>query len=99
MKTSFTARHFNASQRLQNYAIEATSKLDKFFEGNIECNIVLEPHADNDNPQQAEIHLRLVGASLIATERAPSYEQAILKAVDNMKRQMIKHKKKHFDHA
>lgn len=99
MKTSITARHFTASQRLQEYAEEAISKLEKFYDGNMECDVIFEEDPDFDNPQKVELQLRVVKATLVATEKAPSYEQAINLAVENLKRQLLRHKKKNLSHA
>ncbi len=94
MKTTFTARHFNASERLQSYANEVVSKLEKYFDGMMEADIVLEPHESIEEPQQAEIHLHVAKAILVASEKAKTYEQALGLAVENLKRQLIKHKEK-----
>lgn len=94
MNTSFTARHFNASERLQAYCLDAASKLEKFYDGIIDCDIVVSPHPDHDSPQQVELTVKVAKTTLNATENAATYEQAILKAIDNMKRQLIKYKEK-----
>lgn len=99
MKTTITARHFTASPSLQDYARETLGKLEKFFDGRMECDLVLEEIKDHDEPQQAELIVRVAKATLTATEKAPTFEQSILKSVENMKRQLIKHKKKHFERA
>lgn len=94
MKVLFTARHFNASQRLQAYAEESVSKLGKYFEGIQEVNVVATPIESHDSPQQIEISIKIPGHTLIAKEATDSYENSISKAVDNLKRQLIKQKEK-----
>jgi putative sigma-54 modulation protein len=94
MKTTFTARHFHASERLQAYANESVEKLSKFFDGTMDADIVLEPNEDIENPQRATITLQVARAVLVASENAKTYEMALNASVDNLKRQLIKHKEK-----
>ena len=94
MKVLFTARHFTASQRFQDYSEESVSKLEKYFDAIHECNVIASPHESPETPQQIEISLKIPGTTLIVKEASDSYETAILKSVDNLKRQLIKHKEK-----
>ncbi len=94
MNTRFTARHFNASEDLKKSAIESAEKLTKFYDGIIDCDIILQPNEDPESPQSAEFNIKVAKDYLKATESAPTYEQAINKVVDNMKRQLIKYKNK-----
>ncbi len=94
MNTRFTARHFNASDQLQQHAIASAEKLQKFYDGIIDCEIVLQPNKDPELPQLAEFNIRVAKDHLKASEAAPTYEQAIGKVVDNMKRQLLKYKNK-----
>lgn len=96
MKTTFTARHFDASSDLHAYAEDAVQKLDQFYDRIITCDIVLEPTPDDENPQQAELNVKIPQTLINARERATSYEQAINQVVDNAARQLKKYKDKHF---
>ena len=94
MKTSFTARHFNASEDLKNYCLDSVEKLEQFFDRIMTCDIVLEPGPDEDNPQIAEINVKVPGSFFNASESAPSYEQAVSEVVDIISRQLKKYKAK-----
>jgi len=94
MKTSFTARHFNASEDLKNYCLGSVEKLEQFFDRIMTCDIVLEPGPDEDNPQTAEINVKVPGSFFNASESAPSYEQAVSEVVDIISRQLKKYKAK-----
>lgn len=96
MKTTFTARHFQASTDLHNYSIDALQKLDHFYDRITGCDIILEPTADDETPFQAEVNCQIPGTLLNAKEQAESYEQAVNKVVDNVSRQLKKYKNKHF---
>ena len=43
MTINFTARHFEASQQLKDYAFEAVNKLPQYFDRIVSCTIVLAP--------------------------------------------------------
>ncbi len=97
MNTRFTARHFNASPRLQEHALDAVTKLEKFYDGILDCDIVLQPHPDPVDSQRAELNVKVSKDLLTATENAPTYEQALSNAIDNMVRQLKKYKSKRFE--
>ena len=97
MKTTFTARHFDASQDLKKYSIDAVQKLDQFLDKIIVCDIILKPGQDDDNPYIAELNVKVPQKLINVSEEAPSYEQAINSAVDTAVRQIRKYKTKHFD--
>lgn len=96
MKTSFTARHFDASKDLHAYAEDAVQKLDQFYDRIVTCDIILEPTPEDENPCQAELNLKIPQKLLNARERAGSYEKAVNNVVENMSRQLKKYKNKHF---
>lgn len=94
MNTSFTARHFEASKRLHNHSVESVQKLTKFYDAILDCDIIMQPTKDHDEPQGAELTVKVKGDLLQASEKAPTYEQALNKAIDNMSRQLKKYKDK-----
>jgi putative sigma-54 modulation protein len=96
MNTSFTARHFSASERLKEYSLNAVKKLERFYDSIQDCDIVLSPVESHDSPQAAELTVKVTGNVLVASEAAATYEQAIGLAIDNMTRQLVKYKEKKF---
>jgi len=96
MNTTITARHFTASDRLQEFATESVEKLEKYYDGLIDCDIVFEPNESPEVPQKVELRVKFARTFLTASEAAETYEQAISKAVDNIRRQLIKYKEQHF---
>lgn len=96
MKTTFTARHFDASKDLHAYAEDSVQKLDQFYDRILNCDIVLQPVPDDENPNQAELNVKVPQKLLNAKEQASSYEQAINMVVDNITRQLKKYKNKRF---
>lgn len=98
MNVTFTARHFEASENLKNYAQESVQKLTQYFDRIVSCSIVLEPSASNKTPQKAEILVKIPNKVLTAEVSAEVYEKAISDAVDNMARQLKRYKEKKFAH-
>lgn len=98
MTVKFTARHFEASQQLKDYAHEAVEKLPHFFDRIVSCDIVLEPSASAKHPQKAEIHVKVPNKVLSAEERAEKYEKAISAAVESLSRQLKRYKQKKYAH-
>ncbi|MEX0844044.1 MAG: ribosome-associated translation inhibitor RaiA [Balneolaceae bacterium] len=94
MKTTFTARHFEASQDLQQYCRDSVEKLEQFYDRIVMCDIILEPTPSNETPQQAEIIVKVPRKILTAKESATSYEQAIHNAVELVSRQLKRYKEK-----
>jgi putative sigma-54 modulation protein len=97
MKTTFTARHFDASPDLKQYSLDAVQKLEQFLDKIIVCDVILQPGQDNDKPFRAELNVKVPKKLLNISEEAPSYEQAINGAVDTAVRQIRKYKTKHYD--
>lgn len=94
MKTTFTARHFDASQELHQYAEDTVQKLDQFYDRILTCDIILQPVPDDENPQQAELNVKVPQKLINAKEQASSYEQAINMVIENVIRQLKKYKSK-----
>ena len=98
MKTTFTARHFDADQTLKEYSLDAVEKLEQFFDKILVCDVMLRPGQSDENPCIAELNVKVPKQLLNVSEEAPSYEQAINTAVDTAVRQIRKYKTKHFEH-
>ncbi len=98
MNVTFTARHFEASQNLKNYAQDSVQKLTQYFDRIVSCSIVLAPNADNNAPQKAELIVKIPNKTLTAEVSAEVYEKAISEAVDNLSRQLKRYKEKKFAH-
>lgn len=94
MKTTFTARHFEASSDLQQYCVDSVQKLEQFYDRIVMCDIILQPTPSDENPQQAEVIVKVPRKVLTAKEAAATYEQAIHNAVEIVSRQLKRYKEK-----
>ncbi|SMO39144.1 ribosome hibernation-promoting factor, HPF/YfiA family [Gracilimonas mengyeensis] len=94
MKTTFTARHFEASTDLQNFCRDSVEKLEQFYDRIVMCDIILQPTPSDDNPQQAELIVKVPRKILTAKESGTTYEQAMHNAIDVITRQLKRYKQK-----
>jgi len=96
MRTSFTARHFKAPASLKTFADQEVQRLNKYYDGIMECEIVLDyvKQLHKRQTQIAEIILSVQGQKFSATEKSEDLRKSITLAVDKLERQLRKHKTK-----
>jgi len=94
MNITLTARKFSASEHLKLHTDKQVRKLEKYFDGILDCEVVLEESNSTQSPQSAELILKVPGSVLHASESALFYELAITAVVDTMKTQLLKYKSK-----
>ncbi|MFQ5825229.1 MAG: ribosome hibernation-promoting factor, HPF/YfiA family [bacterium] len=96
MRINFTARHFKASERLKEYAEKKVQRLKKYYDGIIDCEIIL----DYEKLKQiAEIAIKVFGQRLVAIEKSEDIYKSIDLAVDKLERQVKKFKEKLREHG
>lgn len=94
MDTRLTARHFNASTRLKEFALTRVEKLERFYDGITDARIVLAKNNASGGNKTAEITLNVRRQSLTAQGHAASYEEAIDRCVSRLRRQILRYKGK-----
>ncbi len=93
MRINFTARHYKSSPRLKEYAQNEVSRLEKFYDGIISCDIVLDYQKDI---QIAELNLTVYGQVLTVIEKSDDIYKSIDMAVQKMERKLKRYKEKKF---
>ncbi|MCS7081704.1 MAG: ribosome-associated translation inhibitor RaiA [Bacteroidetes bacterium] len=93
MKVYFTARHFKARPELQRYAEQAVTRLERLYNGIVDCNVVLEDEGAAHR-KRSEIWITVYDQILKATSRAPDFELAIDEAVEKLRRQLVRYKER-----
>lgn len=93
MRVTFTARHYKSSPRLKQYAEEEVKRLERFYDGIISCEIVLDYQKDI---QIAELNVSVHGQMLTVIEKSEDIYKSIDLAVDKMERQLKRYKEKKF---
>ncbi len=91
MRITFTARHYKAPEDLKNFAIAEVQRLKKYYDGILECEIILDYEKQT---QIAEIILAVNGSRLAAREKSEQIRKSIRLATDKLERQLKKYKKK-----
>jgi putative sigma-54 modulation protein len=97
MKIQTTSVHFTADQKLLAYVDQKAGKLDHFFDRIIDASVLLKlENSGQVRDKIVELKLNVPGETLIAKETSKTFEAAMDLVVDNMKRQINRHKDKLF---
>ncbi|HDI52481.1 ribosome-associated translation inhibitor RaiA [candidate division KSB1 bacterium] len=91
MRVTFTARHFKASEQLRQYAENEVKKLKKFFDGIVDCDVILTKQRANCT---VEITINVHNSVLPVKETSDDFFKSIDLAVEKMERQLKKYKEK-----
>ncbi len=96
MSISITSRHFKADPALKSYAEAKVSKLNRFFDGVVKCDVIfLSEHSKpNGTDKMVEVKLAVHNKILTAQETTDDYFKAIDKVVDRLEAQLVKFKQK-----
>jgi len=94
MHIKFTARRFRARPTIKAHALEAVKKLDKFYDGIVNADIILSFEGAEKNIKVAEANLHVYGMVLSAKERSDDYRKSIDAVVEKLSIQVSKYKTK-----
>jgi len=90
MKIKITERHTSASGSLRSYVVDKTEALERYFDRIISVDVVLSVEKQR---QIADFHAHLTNKKIImAREESTDMYASIDKAVDRLKRQLVKFK-------
>jgi len=90
MKIKIAERHTDASESLRAYVVEKTNGLERFFDRIISVDVVL--HVEKER-QIADFHAHLTNKKTItAREESTDMYASVDKAVDRLRRQLVKFK-------
>ena len=95
MKVYTETNHFSADQKLIEVIEQKLGKLDTFFDRIIEARVNLKlENSGQVKDKIVEVRLSVPGDVLVAKDTERTFEAAIDKAADVLKRQLIKYKEK-----
>ena len=95
MTTNIQSLHFDADQKLIDFAKEKTNKLTLFYEGLISSDIILRlDKSSNSENKVAEIKIHAKGHELFSKKQSASFEESIDLACEALKTQIKKYKEK-----
>ncbi len=96
MDVNVQSVHFKADQKLIDFCGKKINKLDSIFEGFIAAEIILKLDNDGENENKvAEIKISVpANEYLFAKKQAKTFEEAVDLAIDALRKQVDKFKKK-----
>jgi putative sigma-54 modulation protein len=90
VKVKIAERHTSSSGTLRAYVIEKTKGLERYFDGIVSIDVVLSVEKER---HIADFHAHLTNRKVIgAHEASADMSASIDKAIDRLKRQLVKHK-------
>lgn len=89
MRINVSARHFKASNKLQEFATNEVMRLRKFFDNITDGEIILDWQKGS---KSSEIILNVNGTKLTATEASNDFYKCIPKTVDKLESQLRRYK-------
>ena len=95
MKVNVHAIHFDADQKLLEFVQERVDKLEHFYDKIIDSEVFLRLEKSSDTLNKvAEIKMKIPGMELFAKKQCKSFEEATDNAVEALRRQLKKYKRK-----
>ncbi len=94
MDIKVTARHFKPDEILRDYAHDAVTKLERYYDGIVKSEIILSFEGARNSLKIAEIHLTVYGSLLKAVHKSNDYQKSVDTAVSKLERQLVKYKGK-----
>ena len=96
MEVKINSVHFTADQKLVDFVNKKVSKLDTFFDGIINAEVilkVLKPETANNKVSELKLSIPANGY-LFAKKQADSFEEATDLAIEAMRKQIDRYKEK-----
>ncbi|MBC3541850.1 ribosome hibernation-promoting factor, HPF/YfiA family [Rufibacter sediminis] len=95
MKLQIRSVHFTADQSLLDFLQKKLDKLDTFFDRIVSGEVVLRVQKPESHDNKlVEVKVFVPGATLFCSEEAGTFETATDKAVEDIKKQLIRYKDK-----
>ena len=95
MNIKINAVHFKADKKLEDFITEKLQKMQALFEGIIGSEVILKlENTEVPENKIAEIRLIIRGYDLFAKKQSSSFEEATDKAIEALRKQLLKRKGK-----
>jgi len=96
MEVKINSVHFTPDQKLVDFVSKKVSKLDTYFEGIISAEVTLKvDKPETTNNKISELKISIPSSDyLFAKKQADSFEEATDLAIDAVRKQLSKFKKK-----
>ncbi len=95
MNITIQSVKFDAADHLKSFIEQKVGKLDLFYDGIIDAEVVLKlDKAETAENKVAEISLSVPGTDLFAKKQSKTFEESIDLSCDALRKQLIKKKEK-----
>jgi len=95
MNIKINSLHFKADKKLESFIIEKLQKMPALFEGIIGSEVILKlENSETRENKLVELRLLIPGYDLFAKKRSATFEEATDKAVEALRKQLLRHKDK-----
>jgi len=95
MNITIQSVRFDASDHLKQFAQQKVLKLEHFFDGIVNAEIILRlDKSESADNKISEIKLKLPGGELFSKKQAKTFEEGIDLASDALRKQLLKWKEK-----
>jgi len=95
MKITVQSIHFNADKGLLEFIQKKADKLDTFYDKIINGEVYLKlENVEDEANKITEIKIQLPGNQLFAKEQCKTFEEATDQAIESIRKQIAKHKKR-----
>ncbi len=95
MNVTIQSVKFDATDKLKEFIEQKVNKLDVFFEGIIDAEIILKlDKSETAENKVAEINLKVPGTDLFAKKQNKTFEEAVDLSCEALRKQLIKKKEK-----
>jgi len=94
MNVKFTARRFRAHPDIKEHAVATVKKLDRYYDGIVNADIILSYERVTKSVKMAEINLHVHGAVLSAREKSEDFIKSIDATGEKLAMQLAKYKTK-----
>ena len=94
MKVTFSALHFDASDRLQTFATAEMQRLERYVGGHIDGDVVLKA---NGAVKVAEMRINALGRLLPVKVEGDDFYKIIPRGIEKLEKQLKSQKSKLYD--
>lgn len=94
MAIRITGHHLEMTEQLKNYIEKEAARLDKFFNGIIDIEVILRQDTKHNHLKEAEILVKVYERKLTAKATDQDIFKAFDKSLTKVERQLLKFKDK-----
>lgn len=95
MNVTIQSVKFDATDKLKSFIEQKVNKLDVFFDGIIDAEVILKlDKSESTENKVVEISLNVPGADMFAKKQSKSFEEAVDLSCEALRKQVIKKKEK-----